>query len=287
MRDRDANITGAQDGIVGLPRGRRGRRRPPTGSGPRIARILTRYAQCGDDLNYAEAAREMGVTREKVWRWVVEGRFPGRGPLTEHFSRLPRVRKEGADPSALATWVELGPDDSAPWSQPVTLDDRADPRTVIPRGVIEPAQPVTSASAAFSALVVDGIERILAAAKRGEDPVPLLERLGRLAREAKQLGLAAFVFGTIALLTATRADAQTALDSGSSVRKHVQVQVLSSAIALLKWLLAHRLLALLEGASGPLEPGPLNPDPVGPNPSSSALGGRGVIIHPDDLVEAA
>lgn len=141
-----------------LPRPR-GRRPPPDGFGPRFGRVRIRFGDRYRETTWSDLAREMEIARERPWTWEIEGRFPGREKLAGFLQRLRRVRAENVDPTKLAKWIELGPDDKPPFSErpedldepddgsayfqyrnrlrkaqrtgiePAQLDDRADPRS--------------------------------------------------------------------------------------------------------------------------------------------------------------
>jgi hypothetical protein len=138
-------------------RGRRGKPRPPVGSGARLARIRQRFGSRGADTTYSDLAREMEVNRDRPWSWEVQGCWPGGARLARYLARLERVRAERADPVELAKWAEFGPDDKPPF------DDEAPP----------PAGPG------------DELERAAERAAeitRFEDLVGRVDRLGRLAQ---------------------------------------------------------------------------------------------------------
>lgn len=203
-------------------------------------------------------ARHAGLHQSTLYGWCERGRTPDREELLKLLRSV-----EVADAEAWAIWLTIGTGrpSSGPTplhgqlplppifvGEPATLDDRADPTRAVPQGVVRPAEPLSGAGA-FTLVVIDGLQRAIAAARRGEDIVPLLEGMRRMAQEAKQLGLAT---GLAALLLAAprRADAQDSttrpgLEPGQMEPPLVPMEVLLALAELerLQELLEERLTA--------------------------------------------
>lgn len=241
----------------GRPRGIE--RRPE--SGARLAWVVARRGHRTREsfvqmIFSPESGETISALRNRVASWTAEGLVPAR-PHVERIAAA--VCPDISQRSAAILWLVEGTSPPPCIAElaitPEQLQELAELSTSSPAVAhpemahVQPAEPVTLREhGTIVPVMVEGLERALAALKRGEDPTALLEGVIRIAHEARIIGLACAMF-CLMTLSAFRADA---LDSGSSTRKSVQVQVLSSALRLLLRLIRRALRA--GGSAGPTPP---------------------------------
>lgn len=192
-------------------------------------------------VGHRPLARAMNVHESQISRWKGDGYRADQGALRRHVAALvsafdvATVEQEAwTDRIVSAVATGVAPSEPAPpWREGSDPRRKAGRKPGSAWGVRSRA-PRPSSRQGVLPLVLQGVEQAVDALRRGEEARgrAVLEGVLRIARQARQVGLAAVLVGV--MLAGVR-DAQ-GQDSGSSVRKDVQVQVLSSAIeSLLRW----------------------------------------------------